>query len=129
MMSSLFVAIEPTTPKQSSIKQPLFYDAQGLCESGIWMGSSSDGLPLLLNVWGISGDTRRLEVTQQLSIIWRCLHICVCWLIAVSQGLSSDCEAEHLCVSSPCFLGFLMGWQLCYKQEEEAATLSLLIFY
>lgn len=40
------------------------------------------------------GDTRRLEVTQQLSIIWKCPHIHVCWLtLAVGEDLSSDAKA------------------------------------
>lgn len=82
------------------------------------------------------GDTRRLEVTQQLSIIWKYPHIHVCWLtLAVGKDLSSDAKAEHLEMASPCCLGILD--MACWlgsksrdpkKQEEQAANLSLPIF-
>lgn len=82
------------------------------------------------------GDTRRLEVTQQLTIIWKCPHMNVCWLtLAVGEDLSSDAKAEHLDMASPCCLRILdmacwLGSKSRYpkKQEEEAANLLLPIF-
>lgn len=75
-------------------------------------------------------------MTQQLSIMRKGLHIHVCWLmLVVDQDLSSHCQAEHLYLSSPCCLDFLMAQWLgskseCPKrQEEEAATWSLTVFY
>ena len=137
MMSQLSIAAEPTTQSRVALKKTtIFYYAPRLCGSGNQTGPSSDGLSLLHSIQGVGGETRRVEVMQQPSILWRCLPVRVCWLmLATDQDLRCDCEAEHLQVTTPrCVTILGAQWSVsksecCKMRQEEAAALSLPIFY